>query len=629
MWADNETSEDLLGFKVHADLLIDVIKDDKVLPVSIGVFGDWGSGKSSILQIVRKELSGQNEDDLKDDTLVLYFNGWVFEGYDDAKAALLESIIEKFDKHKTIGNKVKDKTTKLLKSVKWMRMLGLGFKKVVLPTASAYFTGGLSLIPFLAQEFSKYDSNELAGKLTGENVGDFLKDIVKDKDDDETTLVREFRDDFKEMIDKSEIKKLVVIIDDLDRCTPDRIIENLEAIKLFLNVEKTAFVIGADPRIVRHAIEFRYKTLGKADEDSNSRIVDDYLEKLIQIPYNLPKLSDSEVETYISLLICKRELSEEVFITIFEAFQNFRIKDRYSVYGLAAIKGTINDEAQKILSKSLISIPALVPVITQTLNGNPRQVKRFLNTLTLRQRLATVAKLSDFNDAILTKLMILEYSELPLFKQLYDWQVSQKGIASQLKQLEEIVKAKPTFNEVKSDIENNEGLKNWSKQRAINWLKVEPSLSDIDLSDYFWLSRDRIASTIPGTSLIPPIIKTLYQQLNQDSLTDAVSKKIIKEQVSVLSDFERIIFLDFCSQMVIRNPKKKRCYDIFHLLMEEKIQDSENIYVKSLSDIPQKDIPPAVGLALKRFESIEVIKKYIEVNVTKSETSFAKANKTK
>ncbi len=44
MWADNETSEDLLGFKVHANLLVDVINDDKVLPVTIGVFGDWGSG---------------------------------------------------------------------------------------------------------------------------------------------------------------------------------------------------------------------------------------------------------------------------------------------------------------------------------------------------------------------------------------------------------------------------------------------------------------------------------------------------------------------------------------------------------------------------------------------------------
>lgn len=75
MWSDNETTEDLLGFKVHADLLIDVIKDESVLPISIGVFGDWGSGKSSILKIIHKELKGENDDTLKDDTLVLYFNG--------------------------------------------------------------------------------------------------------------------------------------------------------------------------------------------------------------------------------------------------------------------------------------------------------------------------------------------------------------------------------------------------------------------------------------------------------------------------------------------------------------------------------------------------------------------------
>ncbi len=97
MWADNETSEDLLGFKVHADLLIDVVNDESVLPVTIGVFGDWGSGKSSILKIINDQLSGDDQDDLKDGTLVLYFNGWIFEGYDDAKAALLESIIEKFE----------------------------------------------------------------------------------------------------------------------------------------------------------------------------------------------------------------------------------------------------------------------------------------------------------------------------------------------------------------------------------------------------------------------------------------------------------------------------------------------------------------------------------------------------
>src|SRR4051812_4447298 len=98
MWADNETSEDLLGFKVHADLLINVINDETVLPITIGVFGDWGSGKSSVLKIINDELSGP-KGELKDGTLVLYFNGWVFEGYDDAKAALLESIIEAFEKN--------------------------------------------------------------------------------------------------------------------------------------------------------------------------------------------------------------------------------------------------------------------------------------------------------------------------------------------------------------------------------------------------------------------------------------------------------------------------------------------------------------------------------------------------
>lgn len=282
MWADNETSDDLLGFKVHADLIVDVINDNDVLPVTIGVFGDWGSGKSSILKIVEKELIGNAKDGFKDGTLVLYFNGWVFEGYDDAKAALLESIIEKFAKHKTLGSKVKDETVKLFKSVKWMRLMGLGFKKIAVPAATAYLTGGVSLIPYLLNEFSQIEPTELANKLKGDEAESFLSSIIKKNEEDEITMVREFRDDFKKMLDKSKIEKLVVIIDDLDRCTPDRLIENLEAIKLFLNVDKTAFVIGADPRIVRHAIELRYKTDGIENssdvESRNERIVSDYLE---------------------------------------------------------------------------------------------------------------------------------------------------------------------------------------------------------------------------------------------------------------------------------------------------------------------------------------------------------------
>ena len=63
--------------------------------------------------------------------------------------------------------------------------------------------------------------------------------------DDALTDIRKFRDKFAEMLAKSDIKTLVILIDDLDRCSPERIIDNLEAIKLFLNVPNTAFVIGA------------------------------------------------------------------------------------------------------------------------------------------------------------------------------------------------------------------------------------------------------------------------------------------------------------------------------------------------------------------------------------------------
>src|SRR5690606_42102535 len=148
MWADNETSEDLLGFKVHADLLINVINDETVLPVTIGVFGDWGSGKSSVLQIIKSEF---DKDEHKD-TLCIYFNGWTFEGYDDAKAALLNAILKELQDNKKLSAEVKEavkeKAKKLWKSIDWMRGAGMIMKNIALPAVYAYFTGGINLILF-------------------------------------------------------------------------------------------------------------------------------------------------------------------------------------------------------------------------------------------------------------------------------------------------------------------------------------------------------------------------------------------------------------------------------------------------------------------------------------------------
>lgn len=588
MWADNETSEDLLGFKVHADLLVDVIKDDKILPVTIGVFGDWGSGKSSILKIVEKQLTGDAKDGFKDGTLVLYFNGWVFEGYDDAKAALLESIIEKFAKHKTIGNKVKDETIKLFKSVKWMRLLGLSFKKVIIPGAAAYLTGGASLLPFLLNEFSQLKPKDLVEKLKGDGAEEFLKDIIKKNEDEDVTIVREFRDDFKEMIDKSEIKKLVVIIDDLDRCTPDRLIENLEAIKLFLNVDKTAFVIGADPRIVRHAIEHRYKTdnIEKADDpDSrNKRIVSDYLEKLIQIPYYLPKLTDNEVETYLTMLFCKKAMGND-FQKVIDAFVENRIDNRYDVFGLGDIQDLVNEEQKKELIESVSLIASLSPIITEGLKGNPRQIKRFLNTFTLRDRLVKVAKLTDFKTDILAKLMVLEYAETSLFREIYNWQSLQKGEPKQLIDLE-ILAGEEKIEDIKKQYRSE-----WASEKVIKWLNTEPKLSNVDLRDYYWISRDQLSTTISGASLIPQHIRTLTKKLINHGSGSILVKDISQEVIGKLNANDNETLLSLLEKELIKYPENASIHKVFIEMMVQNVAGVIESYGRAIKKTDNKKIP--------------------------------------
>lgn len=588
MWADNETSEDLLGFKVHADLLVDVIKDDKVLPVTIGVFGDWGSGKSSILKIVEKELTGGKEDCLNDGTLVLYFNGWVFEGYDDAKAALLESIIESFDKHKTIGNKVKDKTAKLLKSVKWMRLLGLSFKKVIVPGAAAFLTGGTSLLPFLMNEFSQLSKEDLAEKLKGDEAEDFLKDIIKKNEDKEVTVVREFREDFNEMIEKSGIQKLVVIIDDLDRCTPDRLIENLEAIKLFLNVEKTAFIIGADPRIVRFAIEHRYKTdniENSSDPDSrNKRIVSDYLEKLIQIPYYLPKLTDNEVETYLTLLYCKKIMGND-FVKVITAFSKNRETNRYDVFGLGDIQEFASPEQKQELTESITLIASLSPIITEGLKGNPRQIKRFLNTFTLRNRLVKVARIAEFKIDVLAKLMVLEYSTTNLFIELYNWQTSQKGEPKQILDLEKLA-SENKIEDIKKQFSAE-----WASEKVIKWLSSEPKLSGIDLRDYYWISRDQLSTSISGASLIPPHIRLLSKKLINHGSGSILNKDIQQEINGKLNNSEIDTLLTLLEKELIKSPENDSVHKVFIEMMNQKINGAIDAYTRAISKADNNKIP--------------------------------------
>lgn len=607
MWPDNETTNDLIGFQVHADLIRAVVTNTAMLPITIGIFGDWGGGKTSIMKMLERDLDpehwpAESEERKRCESIaVVYANTWLFEGYDDAKAAILGSVLLELAEHKRFGPKVRNGAISLLKSVNWMRVASMAMKHVAFPAAAAYLTGGVAAIPAaiaLAAGFtgilSSPDSdaekkaNDSEEKIRWEEI------IKKESSQTQVMDVRTFRQRFGRMLTDGGITTLVVLVDDLDRCTPERIIENLEAIKLFLSVEQTAFVIGADRRIVEHAIRSRYaeRAIDSANDEQTQRLIKDYLEKIVQVPYSLPRLSATEIETYMTLLFCQGHLSEDNFNTCLKACEASRDKNRYASFGYAGVRDALHGtELDSDLTASLTLTAATAPLIADGLKGNPRQVKRFLNALLLRKELARVAKLENIRDDVLVKLMILEYIHTDLFTQLFTWQAQQNGHPKELAQLETIL-AGPKGNVNDEDAAKKIDAK-WATTAMRKWIAMEPLLKDVDLRDYFWVARDRLESTFAGISMVPPVVRTVLDGLVSGS---APKRNMAMATARDLTEDERASLLSLIDQLIYRQPEDKAGYDALRCLAESGVIGSAELFVNILVQRPLDNVPANVGM---------------------------------
>ena len=173
---------------------------------------------------------------------------------------------------------------------------------------------------------------------------------------------------------------MVVFIDDLDRCLDDTVIYVFEAIRLFLQVASTAFVLAANRDIVQAAIERRYP----AAHEGDPALGQDYLEKIIQVEITVPPLSEAEAETYLNLLFAELRLDKAEMDKIRAAATRRRIDGQFAVamnYGIA--KDTLGSITPELEADFTIA-SRIAPTLSRGLRGNPRQLKRFLNTMLLR-----------------------------------------------------------------------------------------------------------------------------------------------------------------------------------------------------------------------------------------------------
>lgn len=247
---DAPASTDLLGFKPHAERLAALIQKqipDKASFV-IGIEGEWGEGKSSFINLLKDAFP---TDDKR--PTIVDFNPWWFEGSDQLLRHFFDELLGQIDWTRGDGQKLFDSFSKL-----------------------AAFAGRVGKLMQLAPE----PMLQTAGKVA-EGVGQAFGGGSKPES------FRKLREDAAATLSALSFKT-IVFIDDLDRLPAREIVELFRVIKAVADLPNIVYVIAYDRAIVASAL----------DEIHPGRGGEAYLEKIVQLPYRLPKPTTAVFKAY-------------------------------------------------------------------------------------------------------------------------------------------------------------------------------------------------------------------------------------------------------------------------------------------------------------------------------------------
>lgn len=483
--SDNETKVDLLNNEAIAKTIVSLIEESKDQPISIGIHGDWGAGKSSILEMVESKVELASSESRKKYSCIR-FNGWKHQGFEDSKVALMSSIISELQRKEKLGVKASGILEKLWKNINWMSVAKTAGKTALgIATGTAPLTLLSSALDVLKTTASIEDG--IQGAI--ESIGGYLKDAKITEDTSSNKEFSEFQKNFAELLEDASIDKLVVLIDDLDRCLPEVAISTMEAVRLFMFTPKTAFVIAADEGMIRYAVKKHFPDATDENKyDAGEVFANKYLEKLIQVPFRIPALGEVEACIYIMLLMVGSVLHDEN-----ENYKKLReeglsrIRKPWNVKSLTVddVKTLLGSDYEKT-SKEVLIATQICHLLAQNTDGNPRKIKRFVNMLLLRYE---IAKNRGFGDevelAILAKMMLAEYYEPNFYKALPNHLDSE----GKWNEIPEILADIKTMVENDGEIENKERW--YDLDRISEWISTDPDITDKDLRPYYYASKEK------------------------------------------------------------------------------------------------------------------------------------------
>lgn len=580
MWKDIETSEDLLGYRFHAKLLKEIVLDKSMLPTSIGIFGNWGYGKSSLMLLLEKEINEEIAMHVAEGNtpriLQVRFNGWQYESYETTKYSLIQVLLDSVEKYLSDNRDVFEKLDILLKRINLLKLGVLLLKKYVWDKIPNAIKSNLPQADDLKECIGVDDITKFQNEFQNEHTSLF---------------VTKFRTLLESIVEEAKFDSIIVYIDDLDRCSGEKMIECIEAIKLFLNVKNTAFVLGADERMVERAIKEHYPEI-EQDKRQIYSPFSDYLEKLIQIPYRLPRLSLNEQYTYILFLLLKSKYPN-FFNAVIKDYNDYKNKEPFGNYDAEKMRAALGEN-------KIPDVEALIPIIpmmTRFLNGSPRQLKRFLNTFDLRMRMVQVANIREIDPTVLAKLMLLEYNfkYQRLFESLYGMQLLGDGIIDKIGEVEECARQKKKLNDKR--------WQEWEEDNLVlDWLSLSPSLSGVNLKEYFWIARDSLKNSVPVESLVSNVARRFYLTLRNKQSAIA-KKKFLQEEIAKLEDEERQMVIMLLNHDFTKNPNDSKVLELLQADSEVRVLIKNESDCKSLfSHVDTLKMEPAWGVILGKLK---------------------------
>jgi len=493
-------------------------KYKSIEPLSVGLFGEWGSGKTHLLKLIESSINTIQLDDnasketkktFPQTTIPIFFNAWRFEKEEHMIVPLFQTLLSSMEEyeHRTLGDEAKKILSHTLIKLK---VLGKALSK------------GLKIPDKLGEiptKIKNLDATVITDVLNVESISkEYEKKVKEELVDDEL---------FKELTEQSRLESVyykipewiekitiadninfVFLIDDLDRCLPENTLKMLESIKLFLDVPSCAFVLAIDDDVVERGVAYHYRDYlkdivrvdGEIENQSQELPITghEYLEKMIQLPFRIPVIDGTDVYDFLQ--------------------KNYAQK-------FSELLKNNKDDADEVLK-----------FFSETIPPKPRKIKR---TAMLFQTKVNVLKALEQNVdyMVVAKVTLLELFAPKLLRFIQN--NGYKAMFDILHDFSNLVEEEVKENHNGFDM-SDYTFKSLSNSRKINfWIKEQKD----EYKERIYTKLMDIVTENYHSRMVFNLDHIFNERIDKDSLT-----QVIEQKIAVKIDDEEKVLINLMSQ---------------------------------------------------------------------------------